>query len=248
MLYFTPRDGMLTLGLNLSDGEKRWQKLLELNDDVTKARPGAAEQPKVSAALHELEERIKLNIGKDVFGKLASAAVTVDPEAAPRPDGRFLTLLVLQATDAEAAASLEKEGLPKLLGLASGKPPAAVPVKEDGKISVVAAGELEGVLHTKNLYLGRAGAFLVVGADPKEVASALSAGAKKAGLLGEEKTAATLKGMEDSAVVGVCSPAKGIVDLFKQMERQSTIMAVPPVAKVAVPVSGAGGAPCQAGS
>ena len=243
VLYFTPRDGMLTLSLNLNDGQNRWQKLLELNDDMTKARPGQAERPKASAALHELEERIKLNIGKDVFGKLTSAAVTVDPAAAARPDGRFLSVLVLQATDADAAASLEKEGLPKLLGLASGKPSVVVRSKANDKISVVAAGELEGVLHTKNLYLGREGAILVVGADPKEVASALSAGVKKAGLLGEDKTATALKGKEDSTVVGVFSTARGIVDLFKQMEQPSTMVVVRPAVRVIAAVPGAPAAP-----
>jgi hypothetical protein len=234
VLYFTPRDGLLTLSLNLNDGEKRWDKLMGLIDGLTKP-PGTAERPAVSAALRELEDRVKLNIAKDVLGKLTSAAVTLDPEAAMRPDGRVVSLLVLQATDAEAAKSLEAQGLPKLLGLASGKAPAAINEKGDGNVSVVATGELEGILHAKNLYIGREGVFLVVGADRKEVAAALNAGAKKAGLFGEEKTVTALKGTEDSAVLAVFSPAKGIVELFKQMERPPAVMAAPAFPKGVVP-------------
>ncbi len=49
--------------------------------------------------------------------------------------------------------------------------------------------------------------------------------------MGEEKTAAALKGTEDSAAVAVFSPAKGIVDLFKQMERPPTVTAATPLGK-----------------
>ncbi|HBI41623.1 MAG TPA: hypothetical protein DDY78_02040 [Planctomycetales bacterium] len=235
VLHFTPRDGLLTLSLNLNDGEKRWDKLLGLIDGLTKSPPGGAERPTASAGIHELEERVKLNIAKDVLGKLTSAAVTLDPEAAMRPDGHVVPLLVLQANDAAAAESLEKQALLKLLGLATGVVPAAISEKGDGNIRTVAAGGLEGVLHTKNLYIGREGAFLAVGPDRKEVAAALNVGAKKEGLLGEEKTVAALKGLEDSAAVAVFSSAKEIVDLFKQMERAPSVMAAPPFAKVAVP-------------
>jgi hypothetical protein len=236
-LYFTPRDSLLTLNLNLNDGEKRWEKLMNLIDGLAKPTPGGAERPALSAALKELEEHVKLNISKDILGKLTNAAVTLDPEAAMRSDARVISLLVLQATDAAAAESLETEGLPKLLGLASGKTPAAIKEKGDGNISTLAAGDLESVLHTKNLYVGREGDFVVVGADRKAVAAALKAGAKKEGLLGEEKTATALKGAEDSAAVAIFSPAQGIVELFKQMERPPTVTAAPAFVKpgLAVP-------------
>ncbi len=236
VLYFTPRDSLLTLYLNLNDGDKRWVKLMNLIDSLTKPSAGAAERPAASAALHELEDRIKLNIAKDVLGKLTNAAVTLDPEAAARPDGHVVTLLMLQASDSNAAESLQTQGLPKLLGLASGKAPAAINEKGEGNIITVSAGDLEGALHARNLYIGREAAFLVVGVARKEVAAALKAGAKKDGLLGEEKTAAALKGTEDSAAVAVFSPAKGIVDLFKQMERPPTVTAAPPLGKPAAPV------------
>ncbi len=88
MLYFTPRDGLLTLSVNLNDGEKRWEKLLNLLDGLAVPSPGAAPRPSARAALHELEERVKLNIGKDVLGKLDMRRSNGGPgpdDAAGRP-------------------------------------------------------------------------------------------------------------------------------------------------------------------
>jgi hypothetical protein len=233
-LYFTPRDGLLTVSLNLNDGEKRWEKLLALIDGMTKPQPGAAERPSTSAALHEMEERVKLNIGKDIFRNLTGAAVGIEFDGAPHAADHFGSPLILQATDAEAAKSLQEEALPKLLGLASGKAPAVIREDADGRsFSVIPAAELEEYLHAKNLYIGREGAFLALGGDRKEVTAALNAGGKKAGLLSEEKTVAALKGAEDSAALVVFSPAKGIVDLFKQLEQPPTVMAAPPFVRVA---------------
>ena len=118
-LAFTPRDGMLTLHLNLNDGEKRWQKLMELMDALNKPRPGEAERPAPSEVLKAAEDQIKLNVARDVLGRLASAAVVVEPTASLTPHGRPVPLIVLQANDADAAQYLEGEGIPKLIGLAT---------------------------------------------------------------------------------------------------------------------------------
>ena len=243
VLDFTPHDGLLTLSLNLNDGEKRWGKLMELIDSLDKPGPGEAERPAPSKVLKELEDRVKLNVAKDVLGRLTGAAVVMDAPVkttlsymeAPRPGGPPAvahtteveslpfgrpSLLVLQATDADAAKYLEEQGVPKLIGLGTGEPPAPIRQDVDGRsISTVAAGAAEGLFGSKNLYVGREGAFLVIGPDRKEVAAALTAGAKKAGLLGEEKTAAAVKALEDPLAVGVFSLGKGIVEIFKQVER-----------------------------
>ena len=44
-LYFTPRNSLLTLNLNLKDGEKRWDKLITFIDGLTKPAPGGAARP-----------------------------------------------------------------------------------------------------------------------------------------------------------------------------------------------------------
>ncbi len=243
LLHFTPRDGLLTLSLNLNDGEKRCGKLMELIDSLDKPEAGEAERPAPSKMLKELEDRVKLNVAKDVLGRLTGAAVVLDAPVtttmsymeAPRPGGPppvahtteveslpfgRPSLLVLQATDADAAKYLEEQGVPKLAGLGTGE--ASAPIRQDVEgrsISTVAAGGMESLFGAKDLYMGREGAFLVIGPDRKAVVAALAAGAKKAGLLGEEKTAAAVKNLEDPLAVGVFSLGKGIVEIFKAVER-----------------------------
>ena len=95
LLHFTPRDGLLTLSLNLNDGEKRWGKLMEMFDSLDKPEAGEAERPAPSKMLKELEDRVKLNVAKDVLGRLTGAAVVLDAPLtttmsymeAPRPGG-----------------------------------------------------------------------------------------------------------------------------------------------------------------
>ncbi len=263
-LFFTPRDGLLTLSLNLNDGEKRWGTLMELIDSLDKPGPGEAERPAPSKALKELEDRVKLNVAKDVLGRLTGAAVVLDGPVkgsmetytVPRPGGPGPqgaghgmaqyealpfgrpSLLVLQAADADAAKYLEEQGVPKLIGLGTGEPPAPIRQDVDGRsISTVAAGAAEGLFGSKNLYVGREGAFVVIGPDRKEVVAALAAGARKEGLLGDDKTAAAVKDLEDPLAVGVFSLGKGIVDVFKLVERQT------PAPAFTTAVAGPGPAP-----
>ncbi len=236
-LAFTPRDGMLTLHLNLNDGEKRCQKLMNLMDALSKPRPGEAERPAPSAVLKAAEDRIQLNVAKDVLGRLASAAVVVEPMASLAPHGRPVPLVVLQANDADAAKYLEGEGLPKLIGLAAvlggapGQAPAAVREDVDGRsIQVVAAGAFADILGAKNIYIGREGAFVVVGSDSKEVVAALNGGAKKEGLLGDEKAAAAIKDLGDVQALAVLSSGNAVVEAFRQRELAPAVQQFTPVA------------------
>ena len=236
-LNFTPRDGMLTIGLNLNDGEKRWQKLMDLMDALDKPRRGEPERPAPSEVLKAAQDRIQLSVAKDVLGRLTSAAVVVEPTAALTSHGRPVPLVVLQANDADAAKHLEGEGLPKLIGLAAvlggapGQAPAPVREDVDGRsIEVVAAGAFADLLGAKNLYIGREGAFVVVGPDKTEVVAALNAGAKKAGLLGDEKAAAAIKDVVDSQALAVVSVGKGVVEWFRRRELAPVTTPFAPVA------------------
>ncbi len=216
---------MLTLHLNLNDGEKRWQKLMELMDALNKPRPGEAERPAPSAVLKAAEDQIKLNVARDVLGRLASAAVVVEPTASLTPHGRPVPLIVLQANDADAAKYLEGEGIPKLIGLATvlggAAGPAPAPVRQDvdgRSIQVVAAGAFADMLGAKNIYIGREGAFVAAGSDRNEVVAALNAGAKKEGLLGDEKAAAAIKDLVDPQSLAIVSSGKAVAEAFRQRE------------------------------
>ena len=176
-------------------------------------------------------------MAKDVLGRLASAALVVDPTAPMNPHGRPVPLLVLQANDADAAKYLEGEGLAKLIGLASllggaqGQAPAPVREEVAGRsITLVAAGDFAGVLGGKNVCIGREGAFVAIGSDKQEVAAALDAGAKKQGLLGDEKTAAAVKGVEEPQALAVTSAGRAVIEYFRLREQAPAPNSFTPVA------------------
>jgi hypothetical protein len=221
--------------VDLGDGAKRWQKLLAVADAVVKVPvprgPAKAVVVPPSEVMRDLEEKLKLNVGKDVLGRLTGAAVVVDAEAAGGPPSS--PMLVLKATDAEAARFLEEQALPKLVGLTTGGevPLPAREQVEGRRISTVAAGFFPG---WKALHYGRQGPFLVLGPDRKRVALALTAGGKKEGLLGEARVADAVKALDRPVALGVASTGQGLVQLFKTSlgaprdDRRFASVAAPP--------------------
>jgi hypothetical protein len=235
LLHFVPRDALLATAVDLGDGAKRWQKLLAVADAVVKVPvprgPGKADSVPPSEVMRGLEEKLKLNVGKDVLGRLTGAAVVVDPETAGGPPRS--PMLVLQATDAEAARFLEEQALPKLVGLTTGEVPLPAREQVEGRrISTVAAGLFPG---WKALHYGRQGPFLVLGPDRNRVALALTAGGKKEGLLGEARVADAVKALDRPVALGVASLGQGLVRLFKMsvgapvdQQRVAPVAAPPP--------------------
>src|SRR5262249_34207386 len=80
----------------------------------------------------------------------------------------------------------------------------------------------------KRLYFGRDSKTFVVGMNGKAVADSLTAGSKKAGLLGDAKTAAALKEVGNSSIVGLL-PLSALLPVITPIESQSRRFApVPP--------------------
>jgi hypothetical protein len=221
LLQFVSADDALTLQLNLSEGEKRWEKALDLFDAVDRAL-GTEEESSFRKALRALEEQAKLRVGKDVLGRLGNAAVSLDFD--PGVEQPVRPQLALQATDEAAAKELEETYLARLIGLAGGAAPsAAVKEEVDGQtLHAVAASEALAALGGKTLYVGRQGAFLVVGADKKRVAAALAAGEKKKGLLGDDKAAAAVKDLDSPLGVAVVSVGRLAAAELKAEELTTT--------------------------
>jgi hypothetical protein len=214
LLHFVPRDALVAGAAGLGDGEKRWRDAVALCDALVKAAFPPGRQPPFvpSAAVGEVERKLKLDLGKDVFGRVSGAAVWVASPDGKRPGG---PVFVLQGTDAKTARALEEEALPRLLGLTGAGAPARADV--DGQsLHSVAGAVLPG---WKGLHYGRSGAVLVIGPDGKRVAEALAAGRKKGGLLGEETVAAGLKELDGASVTGVASLGGLLVELYKDSER-----------------------------
>jgi putative component of toxin-antitoxin plasmid stabilization module len=123
----------------------------------------------------------------------ADAVLVVEPvSAGPVP----FRMLVVAATDPDAAKSLEEDILPKLTGLIPPGP--KEPKRETIQEQRISSVPLEAIGPGKQLYFGRHGKTIVFGLNGPEVAESLTAGAKKTGLLGEAKTANALKDVGES--------------------------------------------------
>src|SRR5262249_28450457 len=64
LLHFAPKDALLALVGGLGEDEKRWKTLLKLLDALDRFE-GHGETNRPSRMIGELEEKLKLHIGKD---------------------------------------------------------------------------------------------------------------------------------------------------------------------------------------
>jgi hypothetical protein len=161
----------------------------------------------------EREKRLKLNLGKDIFGRLKGVAVFADVGEGKRPGG---PVLVLQGSDAKAARALEEEALPRLLSLLGD---AEAPKQEEVEGAPIRSVPAKVVPGWVAVHYGRSGAVLVIGGDRKRVAEALAAGRKKAGLAADGAVTAGVKELGDPAVAGVVSLGRALVEAYKESER-----------------------------
>jgi hypothetical protein len=200
LLHFVPKDAAATLCLALPDGEQRFAKVLALIDGLEKAN-GRRAQDLPGKKLADLEEKLKLKVGKDVFGKITGAVLALEPVTVSK-GGTPLPMLVLGASDVNAAKALEEEILPKLTGILGEAVKRQQETIAGQKITTLPVPLLDPELP---ICYGRQGKTLVLGMDGKRVALALSGGAKKGGLLGEAKVAAAIKDLKEPVALGVVS-------------------------------------------
>jgi hypothetical protein len=205
LLHFVPKDAAATLGLALPDGDKRFAKVLGLLDALEKAN-GRRDRDLPGRKVADIEEKLKLQIGKDVFGKITGVVLALEPVTVSK-GGTPIPLLVLGATDVNAAKALEEEILPKLTGILGEQVKARQETIGGQKITTLPVPLLDPDLP---ICYGRQGKTLVLGMDGKRVALALTEGAKKGGLLGEAKVAAALKELKEPVVLGVFSAGNSL--------------------------------------
>lgn len=200
-LHFVPKHAGSTVSVALSDGEKHWSKYLAVVEAMDKAE--GKRGPTSSQQIAELETAVNLKFGKDVFGKLSEAVLVLDPLSLSAAHGNPLRLLVLTATDVDAAKAFEEDLVPKLATLIP--PGQAKPTQETIQGQRISSLPLDMLGPGTRLHYGRHGKMLVFGLIGPETAAALASGAKKGGLLEETKTATALKETGDASVVGVMS-------------------------------------------
>jgi hypothetical protein len=209
-LHAVPKDGVLSLGLSLGDGAVRWEKALAAANTWAKEM-GAGGRDLPANLIGQLEEQLKLQVGKEVFGKLSHLAVILEPRG-------FRPMLVCTATDDKAAQFLQEEALPRLLSLAT-RGDAPKPAEEkvlEQKLQSLPSPGLFG--SDEKLYSGRDGAMLVLGFDGKVVAEAMLSLSRKEGLGADKGLAAALKEMDGPIVAGSVSLGQSLVPLLDAME------------------------------
>jgi hypothetical protein len=209
-LHAVPKDAVLSLGLSLGDGAARWEKVLAAANTWAK-EAGAGGRDLPANLIAGIEEQLKLQIGKEVFGKMSHLALVLEP-------GRFRPMLICTATDEKTAQFLQEEALPQLLSLAArGELPKPTEEKIlEQKVQWLPAQGMFGA--EEKLYSGRDGTTLVIGFDGKAVAASLVSIARKEGLGADKGLAAALKEMDGPVLAGSASLGQSLVALLREME------------------------------
>lgn len=203
-LHFAPKDGLLSVTLPWTDGAKRWGQLVALLDRVAAAE-GVPPELLANKMLTDAEQKAGINLGNDLFAKVAGLTLTVDLRG-ERVVNHMPLQLAVTAKDEDSAKALD-ELVPKVLSLAGGA--VAAPAAETvggAKLRTVPA---ESVPWREALSYGREGKTLVLGPTKEGVAAALVGGAKGGGV------AAELKDTGDAQVVGAWSIPETLIALWK---------------------------------
>ncbi len=211
ILHSASREGIFTVAMGFPEGEKRWQKILELADAFAKAA-GKPEELLPSQAIAEAEKRLGIQIGKEVFGKLKGMALTMDLRGDGIKEGERLPLLSVQAED-EAGAKKIEELAPQMLDFIGWN---ADNAPETEKV-------LGYTIHTVSdprrfdVHYGRQGSLVVFGQNRKLVAEALQGWEKKTGVFGDVKIAEVLKRQDNAVAVGTWSLGESATLLLQEL-------------------------------
>jgi hypothetical protein len=233
LLHFAPKDSVFVGTRSISDGEKMWERGMKLADRLAKDAGASGAAP--SEQIGQVEKALDVRFGKDVIGKMRGVAVVINMRGSMPRNGPWMPMLVVEAVDADAANSFE-ELLPKLAGLAGGGE-APKPSSEQIQGQRIQSLPGERTPWRAPLHYGHRGAVLVLGHDRKLVAEALACGAKKEGLLGEEKVAAAVKELDEPVAVGVGSLGRMALSWFL-LEKKGPAGQRPAIQEVAPPAKG----------
>ncbi len=189
-----PKDSTVAFSFALKDGEKRWSQILTAADAIV-----GADGPKPSDQIHAIEEKLKVSIGKEIFGRIAAVTVAL-PEKQELPKGAMeIPMIFVTGNDPGATEQLEKLVAP-ILSMVAGETVDPITQTIDGiKIRSVSGAHFQW---KAPLHFGRSGTTLAIGLDRKLVASSLS-GKIGTSLLGDPKLADVIKEHDRAALVGM---------------------------------------------
>jgi hypothetical protein len=210
ILHSASRDSLLTIATGFPEGEQRWKKVLSLADALAKAS-NKPEELWPSKVVAETEKKYGIQLGKDLFGKVKTVALTMDlrgdaPEKAPR-----LPILSVQAEDEAGAKKMEAlvPAMFSFMGYDADNEPAKTTV--DGYTIRTLSDPQQMDIH-----YGRQGALLVFGQNKQLIAEALKGWEKKEGIFGDKKVADALK-RQQAIGVGTWSLGESSALLLEEM-------------------------------
>jgi hypothetical protein len=175
-----PGDAFSLFTLQLTDGEKSLYRLLRFLDAVSIDPEEKESTP--SKVLRDLENQMKLRLGRDVLAKVKAAAVAFHLVMDEKKGLGLYPVLVVE-TGQEAAARGLADLLPRLFAL-GGKPDEPQPHQIDGQLILSLKEEtVDPDLNGLPPHYGWRGKFLVLGWHRAAVAATLRAGARTKDLL-----------------------------------------------------------------
>jgi hypothetical protein len=191
------KDASLAVTLSLANADKTWPKVLAAVDTLMKATGAPGATPAELAK--DLEEKLKISLAKDIFGKL-SAVTVVRPGSLELPKGGTeMPMLVLHATDADAAKKME-EVVPGLVSFFVGD--MVDPITETVQGQKIRSLPGASLPWRSPMCYGRNGSTIVIGQDRKIVAAALK-GNLTTSLLADAQIADALKGHDQASLLGM---------------------------------------------
>ncbi len=208
MMQASPKDSIGLVTIALGDGEKKFKNLLALAEKIV-----GDDGPKPSEQIKMIEDQLKVSIGKDICGRIASVTLA-SPAKQELPKGAMeVPMLIVNATDAAAAEKLDQL-IPPILGLIVGD--MIEPITETIQGQKVRSVPGKAFPWKASLHYGRSGASLVFGLDRKLVAAAM-AGKVKDSLLSDTKLVEAVKPHENAAIVGFYRWGNLLPDWFAVM-------------------------------
>jgi hypothetical protein len=226
LLHHARRPALLAFGVTLPE-KNRAAAVIGLLDAATKAEGELGRLP--SDVVKELEQKYKLSVKDDLFGKTKAITVVMPSRQALPKDTKPLPILILHTEDV-AAANAWQEALPKVIADLSRS--AVVPQASAETIGGIKVLSLPGGGLPWNgpVHYAQNGSTVAIGLDRKLVAASVTPDASAA-IVGADKTLMPVSG-DPASLLGVVTISEAIVLL---MERPKAPGPVVPVDDVPLP-------------
>lgn len=207
-LQRVPGDASVVASLSLADGEAKFRKLVEIADAMAKGDGKIGATP--AELVKEIEEKLKISIGKDVAGQLRGVTIAI-PAKQDLPKGAVELPMIVIDAKGEAEAKKLEELAPQLLSALLGE--SLEPITETIQGQKIRSLASPALPWKTPLHYGRAGALLIFGQDRKIVAASL-AGSAKDNLLADPKRAQALQAHESASALFLWQWGPMLADLL----------------------------------